>query len=71
MAEFLNKWTLTGLLPAYSIALYLHRFLENSLAPAFAKRVLETSAWSQIVVGGSNFGEVRIYIYAGECRANI
>ncbi|TEB33902.1 hypothetical protein FA13DRAFT_1730187 [Coprinellus micaceus] len=46
------------LLPAYSIALYLHRFLENSLAPAFAKRVLETSAWSQIIVGGSNFGEL-------------
>ncbi|KAJ3550704.1 hypothetical protein NMY22_g280 [Coprinellus aureogranulatus] len=45
------------LLPAYSIALYLHRFLESSLAPAFAKRVLGISAWSQIMVGGSNFGE--------------
>lgn len=41
-----------------SLALYMHRFLENSLAPAFAKRVLGTSAWSQIIVGGSNFGEV-------------
>lgn len=46
------------LLPAYSVALYLHRFLENSLAPAFARRVLDVSAWSQIIVGGSNFGEL-------------
>ena len=46
------------LLPAYSIALYLHRFLESSLAPAYARRVLGTSAWSQIIVGGSNFGEL-------------
>ena len=28
------------------------RFLENSIAPAFAKRVLGISAWSQILVGG-------------------
>ncbi|KAF6750393.1 major facilitator superfamily domain-containing protein [Ephemerocybe angulata] len=46
------------LLPSYAIALYLHRFLENSLAPAFAKRTLTVSAWSQIIVGGSNFGEL-------------
>jgi hypothetical protein len=36
----------------------MHRFLESSLAPAFAKRVLGISAWSQIIVGGSNFGEL-------------
>jgi len=46
------------LFPSYALALYLHRFLENNLAPAFAKRVLGTSAWSQIIVGGSNFGEL-------------
>ncbi|KAJ2919630.1 hypothetical protein MD484_g853, partial [Candolleomyces efflorescens] len=46
------------LVPSYAIALYLHRFLENTLAPAFARRVLEVSAWSQIIVGGSNFGEL-------------
>jgi MFS family permease len=46
------------LFPAYSVALYMHRFLESSLAPAFAKRVLGVSAWSQIIVGGSNFGEL-------------
>lgn len=46
------------LFPAYTIALYLHRALENTLAPAFARVVLGTSAWSQIIVGGSNFGEL-------------
>ncbi|KAF9446584.1 MFS general substrate transporter [Macrolepiota fuliginosa MF-IS2] len=46
------------LLPSYALALYLHRFLETTLAPAFAKRVLGISAWSQIIVGGSNFGEL-------------
>lgn len=46
------------LFPCYAIALYLHRFLEASLAPAFARRILLTSAWSQIMVGGSNFGEL-------------
>lgn len=44
------------LITSYSLALYLHRFLESSLAPAFAKRTLGVSAWSQIIVGGSNFG---------------
>ncbi|KAF5355563.1 hypothetical protein D9758_006322 [Tetrapyrgos nigripes] len=46
------------LFPGYALALYLHRFLESSLAPAYARRVLGTSAWSQIIVGGSNFGEL-------------
>jgi MFS family permease len=46
------------LFPSYSVALYLHRFIESSLAPAFAKRVLGISAWSQIINGGSNFGEL-------------
>ncbi|KAK7473101.1 hypothetical protein VKT23_001201 [Stygiomarasmius scandens] len=46
------------LFPGYALALYLHRFLESSLAPAYAKRTLGTSAWSQIIVGGSNFGEL-------------
>jgi hypothetical protein len=46
------------LFPGYAVALYLHRFLENSLAPAYAKRTLGISAWSQIIVGGSNFGEL-------------
>ncbi|KAJ2913945.1 hypothetical protein MD484_g6459, partial [Candolleomyces efflorescens] len=46
------------LVPSYAVSLYLHRFLENTLAPAFAKRVLGTVQWSQIIVGGSNLGEL-------------
>ncbi|KIX09097.1 uncharacterized protein Z518_00175 [Rhinocladiella mackenziei CBS 650.93] len=44
--------------PGYSIALYGHRYLENGIAPAVARRYLGNSAWSQIMVGGSNFGEL-------------
>ena len=46
------------LLPGYTVALYGHRYLENGIAPALAARVLGNSAWSQIMVGGSNFGEL-------------
>ncbi|QDS69048.1 hypothetical protein FKW77_009786 [Venturia effusa] len=46
------------LLPGYSIALYGHRYLENGLAPQIARRYLGNSAWSQIMVGGSNLGEL-------------
>lgn len=46
------------LIPGYSIALYGHRFLENGISPVIAKRYLGNSAWSQIMVGGSNFGEL-------------
>ncbi|KAK9357180.1 hypothetical protein V1504DRAFT_482263 [Lipomyces starkeyi] len=46
------------LLPGYSIALYAHRYLENGIAPAIARRYFGNAAWSQIMVGGSNFGEL-------------
>lgn len=46
------------LFTSYSVALYLHRYLESGVGPAYARRVLGTSAWSQILVGGSNFGEL-------------
>ncbi|KAK9318968.1 hypothetical protein V1517DRAFT_334054, partial [Lipomyces orientalis] len=46
------------LVPGYAIALYAHRYLENGIAPAVARRYLGNSAWSQIMVGGSNFGEL-------------
>ncbi|KAJ8091066.1 hypothetical protein PM082_024677 [Marasmius tenuissimus] len=48
------SWLVSG----YALALYGHRYLENGLAPVFAKQVLGTSAWSQIIVGGSNLGEL-------------
>ncbi|KAK9243434.1 hypothetical protein V1506DRAFT_568420 [Lipomyces tetrasporus] len=46
------------LVPGYAFALYVHRYLENGMAPAVARRYLGNSAWSQIMVGGSNFGEL-------------
>lgn len=46
------------LLPGYSVALYGHRYLENGISPQIARRYLGNSAWSQIMVGGSNFGEL-------------
>jgi MFS family permease len=42
----------------YSLALYGHRYLENGIAPQVARRYLGHSEWSQIIVGGSNFGEL-------------
>ena len=46
------------LVPGYSVALYAHRYLENGIAPQVAKRYLDNSAWAQIMVGGSNLGEL-------------
>ena len=46
------------LLPSYSLALYGHRFLENNIAPIVAQRYMGNSAWAQLMVGGSNFGEL-------------
>ncbi|KAL0068273.1 hypothetical protein AAF712_004660 [Marasmius tenuissimus] len=48
------SWFMSG----YALAIYGHQYLENGLAPVFAKQVLSTSAWSQIIVGGSNLGEL-------------
>ncbi|KAL2015337.1 hypothetical protein VTK56DRAFT_5781 [Thermocarpiscus australiensis] len=46
------------LVPGYAIAFYAHRYLENGIAPQVARRYLGESAWSQIMVGGSNLGEL-------------
>lgn len=46
------------LVPAYSIALYAHRYLENAIAPAIATRYLGRSEWYQVMVAGSNLGEL-------------
>lgn len=42
----------------YALTLYAHRYLENGVAPQLAKRYLEQSEWSQIIVGASNLGEL-------------
>ena len=46
------------LIPGYSLAFYGHRYLENGIAPAIARRYLGQAAWSQVIVGGSNLGEL-------------
>ena len=46
------------LLPSYALGVYGHRFLENNIAPPIARQYLGNSAWSQIMVGGSNLGEL-------------
>ncbi len=46
------------LVPGYSVALYAHRYLENNIAPQIARRYMGNSAWAQIMVGGSNMGEL-------------
>ncbi|KAG0018138.1 hypothetical protein BGZ81_010385 [Podila clonocystis] len=46
------------LIPGYSIPLFTHRYLESQLSPAFAKKILMEGAYAQLMVGGSNFGEL-------------
>lgn len=46
------------LVPGYAVALYGHRYLENGIAPQIARRYLGQSGWSQLMVGGSNMGEL-------------
>ncbi|KAK6529456.1 hypothetical protein TWF281_008629 [Arthrobotrys megalospora] len=46
------------LLPGYTFALFGHRFLENNIGSYVAKRYFGQSAWAQIIVAGSNFGEL-------------
>ncbi|KAL7414355.1 major facilitator superfamily domain-containing protein [Mrakia frigida] len=41
------------LLPGYSFALYGHRYLENGIAPAIAKRIMLDSSYSQIMLFGA------------------
>ena len=46
------------LFPCYSLSLYAHRYLEDGVAPQVARRYLGNAAWSEIIIGGSNFGEL-------------
>lgn len=47
-------WLIFG----YAVPLVMHRYLESQLAPAFSKNILKNTPYSQIMVGGSNFGEL-------------
>ncbi|CAF2521779.1 unnamed protein product [Rotaria sp. Silwood2] len=46
------------LFSCYSLTLYAHRYLEDGIAPQVARRYLDNATWSEIIVGGSNFGEL-------------
>jgi MFS family permease len=46
------------LFPCYCLSLYIHRYIENGIIPQIAKRYFQHSAWSSIIVGGSNIGEL-------------
>lgn len=46
------------LFAAYPLAIYAHRYIENSVTSQVARRYLHNSSWSQILVGGSNLGEL-------------
>jgi MFS family permease len=64
-------WLFSG----YSLALYAHRYLENGIAPQIARRYLGNSEWSQIIVGGSNFGELIgaffVFLFANQIKTPI
>ena len=47
-----------GYLVVIHLTLYAHRYLEDAIAPQVARRYLGNSAWSEIIIGGSNFGEL-------------
>jgi MFS family permease len=46
------------LFPCYCLTLFAHRYIEYGIIPQIAKRYLKNSAWSSIIIGGSNFGEL-------------
>ncbi|KAL1915256.1 uncharacterized protein VTP21DRAFT_7532 [Calcarisporiella thermophila] len=46
------------LIPGYAIPLVLHRFIESTIFPTFAKNVLNQGALSGVLLGSSNFGEL-------------
>ncbi|ORZ41416.1 hypothetical protein BCR44DRAFT_1422785 [Catenaria anguillulae PL171] len=50
--------TLVWLIPAYTIPLVLHRYLENVLASQYANFAIGKGSYQQLLVAGSNFGEL-------------
>ncbi|CAF3545861.1 unnamed protein product [Rotaria socialis] len=52
LRKFIWLWT------CYTLALYAHRYIENGTAPQIARRYFGQSEWSQIIVRGSDLGEL-------------
>ncbi|KAI9328628.1 hypothetical protein BDR26DRAFT_873758 [Obelidium mucronatum] len=63
------------LLPGYTVGLVFHRYLEGGINPNFSKIVLGDSSYSQIMNGGSNFGEflgaVAVFFLATQIKTPI
>ena len=55
----------------YSLALYAHKYLENGIAPQIARRYLGNSDWSEIIIGGSNLGELLGALFTFICASMI
>jgi hypothetical protein len=49
---------LIWLIPAYSLPLVLHRYLENVVFAHYANYALSKGSYQQLLVGGSNLGEL-------------
>ncbi|KAI8892048.1 major facilitator superfamily domain-containing protein [Globomyces pollinis-pini] len=54
----LTQRALVWLIPAYTLPLVLHRYLENTLFPNYLKVTFDSTDAQTILVGGSNFGEL-------------
>ncbi|KAF8316251.1 uncharacterized protein EI90DRAFT_3134536 [Cantharellus anzutake] len=60
---------------SYSVALHCHRYLENAIAPIYARRTLNNSSLSQALVAFSNLGELFgalfVFIFASNVKTPI
>jgi hypothetical protein len=53
-----SQRALVWLLPAYTLPLLVHRYLENTVNALYAKNVLNNNDLQSILTGGSNLGEL-------------
>ena len=53
----LSSRNLVWLIPAYSLGLVGHRFVEGTIFPLYSKEILKNSDLQTVLTGGSNFGE--------------
>ena len=51
-----------------ALPLYGYRFLENNIEVYITRRYLGNSAWSKIIVGGSNFGKLFGSLFGSSLR---
>ena len=70
-----SQRALVWLLPAYTLPLILHRYLENTLFPFYTGTFLGSTNFQVILTGGSNFGELLgallVFLFAKLVRSPI